>query len=622
MDSTTAKGKQSDENDHDTSVDSQMTLPDVLRSSSSQEQTSASSLSPLPINCFPPPSSVHHLSAVSAVLPTLPSAPSTPALPTNQLFSMVSSDSAPNNVLTCPSSSDSAVLLSPPALQRSAVPLVPLGTTPQPPPLPPLLLAPPAMPTTISTFVGTLNSLHESAQRQRKWAVIIIMPSGSKLPFPPLPANDSVRDNVLVWRRSSSSSEASRYTAFFPVDGFPHVALIDPRTGERLLVWGNEDELNMENHTLSLEFWTSVEADLDKFIASHSLEDDAVGPVHLAEKPWSVRTRRVKENDQVNRSAIPTSIMDDEEAAIAAAIAASLRDVDASRDVDMSDDEDHESDVNEDEDCDDNNTGNDQGDLFGDAGVDSTYETSNHEDDDGRSISSASQSIGTSAALSTSGHTESSSMISFPCSPPPSRQEKPTPPKCIMTPSAPSPSAGRNGLPLKHEALASSVESVSSSYLDRMASCLRSSNDPALLEARRLRQAQDDELQIALQRDRELQAAERAQLDAARSRMNKIRAAEARLKLLSEQSNGKADVNIDLLLRFGDGHRITKQLPNTVVFDVVRDVATIETKGDISIEGDVASTFRSPGIDLSNCSWSTRLTEAGLGSRAALFVLQ
>lgn len=110
--------------------------------------------------------------------------------------------------------------------------------------------------------------------------------------------------------------------------------------------------------------------------------------------------------------------MDDEESAIAAAISASLRDVEVFRDVNLSDDEVNQSDPNDDDD-DDGESNNEKGrsDTFEGSGVDSIIETGkdgdNDDEDAAASYSSASTSLLASAALPTSEQTELSSTVHF-----------------------------------------------------------------------------------------------------------------------------------------------------------------------------------------------------------------
>lgn len=82
-----------------------------------------------------------------------------------------------------------------------------------------------------------------------------------------------VKENFVFVQMIIGGSDASRYASFYPYDGlYPHVALIDPRTGERvetLLV-----------ASIAVPGFKLLSRDLDmleilgEFIANHSLEDE------------------------------------------------------------------------------------------------------------------------------------------------------------------------------------------------------------------------------------------------------------------------------------------------------------------------------------------------------------
>uniref|UniRef100_A0A7S1TF63 UBX domain-containing protein n=1 Tax=Compsopogon caeruleus TaxID=31354 RepID=A0A7S1TF63_9RHOD len=45
-----------------------------------------------------------------------------------------------------------------------------------------------------------------------------------------------VRSSFVLWQRDENHPEALRYRSYYPFNAFPHVAILDPRTGERLYV--------------------------------------------------------------------------------------------------------------------------------------------------------------------------------------------------------------------------------------------------------------------------------------------------------------------------------------------------------------------------------------------------
>ncbi|KAJ1651636.1 UBX domain protein Ubx2 [Dispira simplex] len=46
-----------------------------------------------------------------------------------------------------------------------------------------------------------------------------------------------VQENFVFLQYGNDSVDGTRYTAFYPVQRYPHIAIIDPRTGERVKVW-------------------------------------------------------------------------------------------------------------------------------------------------------------------------------------------------------------------------------------------------------------------------------------------------------------------------------------------------------------------------------------------------
>jgi len=53
---------------------------------------------------------------------------------------------------------------------------------------------------------------------------------------------DVVKEAFIFLQYGSDTQEGKRYVTFYPIDSYPHVAIIDPRTGERVKVWGTQME--------------------------------------------------------------------------------------------------------------------------------------------------------------------------------------------------------------------------------------------------------------------------------------------------------------------------------------------------------------------------------------------
>eukprot|EP01135_Chromosphaera_perkinsii_P010003 Nk52_evm38s1992 gene=Nk52_evmTU38s1992 len=150
-------------------------------------------------------------------------------------------------------------------------------------------------------FHGTFDQAKESGEENNKWLLVNIQEPTQflcQVMNRDVWSNEVVRgmikENFLFMQIYSTSEEGERYCQYYPCNGFPHVAIIDPRTGERMTNWGVEQLT--DPHSLA-ELITG-------FLSSHSLTGNCT----------------VDEMDAKRRK-----IMDeDEEAQIALAIAASL----------------------------------------------------------------------------------------------------------------------------------------------------------------------------------------------------------------------------------------------------------------------------------------------------------
>ena len=387
-----------------------------------------------------------------------------------------------------------------------------------------------------------------------------------------------------MWRRTKGSSDADRYQAFFPVDGHPHLALLDPRSGERLAVWGNQDGQGMESYnSITDDLWDVVLEDLDKFLESHSLEDGALGPVHLREKSWAVRTRRVTERASVSCPNLPpTSVMDDEEAAIAAAIAASL--AEAENNDQKSSDNDYS------DDCDSSGSSDEilSTDSIAGEGTTSAEQASSGSEETA-TPSEGSSEVGSSSIDISTRLDETRRAVSMPV-PIPSRAQDPSP---------------------------SSIESLSHSYIERMDSRFRSNTNPALLEARRLRQEQDEELARSLQEDRKRNLEER--LAAAKRAAEKTQRLAAVARLPDEPLEDSAEA-LTIALRVAGGARIGRRFSGRDKLRSVADFATAEIGCIDLLSKDPKRVLRIAGGELSAGSWETRLGEMGLSRRTMLIL--
>lgn len=455
-----------------------------------------------------------------------------------------------------------------------------------PPPPPPITSISPARPPvprppetpTLRVVSGTLTTAQRSSHRGSRW-LLVVLDFESTLPFR-LSAPSAILDAVNIWRPRKASTFAESYTSFFPATSGLHVALLDPRSGERLHVWGEPSHEDGD----AIEFdWEEVVSYLETFLAQHSIEGHDLGPLHHRDKPWAVSTRR--ESPAID-TLPPTSAMDDEEAAIAAAIAASLaesRKTTEEDDYEMDDDDEFD-DIEDDE---------DEHQIEDDSGVEGGAESSPAESDiagndipliDISSNSAESDTTNSSRSIpaavpipnSWSDIVSAGTPVSYPGvqvgggSDSDGDSNPATPsiaipglrPSLRDTSRRMSMSPGilaRNRMPARSPALSrtptfapSSVESLSSSYLDRAHSRLRSAHDPSLLESRALRLQQDAELAASLEADRRKEREKREAEE--RVRRAQQEREDARNRLPPEPTQG-----ISVALRMPDGSRVTRK---------------------------------------------------------------
>lgn len=163
-------------------------------------------------------------------------------------------------------------------------------------------------------FSDTFENAMTAGQRQRKWLLVNIQRSDI---FASLVMNRDVwsdphleevlQAHFVFWQRDERTPDGQRYKQFYRFDQPPHVALIDPRSGERLRVWGGDGE-QIEKETLLTE--------LMDFVAGNSLDSDTSIQNHVPvlRRPSSSSADVLMQDDD------DTS----EDAQLAAAIAASM----------------------------------------------------------------------------------------------------------------------------------------------------------------------------------------------------------------------------------------------------------------------------------------------------------
>eukprot|EP00178_Gracilaria_changii_P000024 TRINITY_DN1000_c0_g1_i1.p1 TRINITY_DN1000_c0_g1~~TRINITY_DN1000_c0_g1_i1.p1 ORF type:complete len:339 (+),score=110.98 TRINITY_DN1000_c0_g1_i1:823-1839(+) len=125
------------------------------------------------------------------------------------------------------------------------------------------------------------------------------------------PLQQLLASHFVFVQRDERSEEGERYRRFYPYRSVPHVAVIDPRSGERVRVWGGDGE------AVARELLVS---ELEDFVGSNSvLDDSAVRGVRGSGAASSTRA------SSAAAAAAAASTEDVEEHMMAAAIAASMQ---------------------------------------------------------------------------------------------------------------------------------------------------------------------------------------------------------------------------------------------------------------------------------------------------------
>lgn len=164
-------------------------------------------------------------------------------------------------------------------------------------------------------YRGPFVSAREEGTAKNKWLLVNIQ-NGQQFNCQVLnrdvwsnqTVKDILKENFIFWQVYHDSFEGSRYVQFYGVNGLPHVAIIDPRTGEQMRSWPTSID-----HS---SFCDSV----IEFLSEHSSPDGSSDSNTM--KKLCVKEQRVDEDSE---EATPTLYDQSEEAQLEAAIKASLK---------------------------------------------------------------------------------------------------------------------------------------------------------------------------------------------------------------------------------------------------------------------------------------------------------
>lgn len=162
-------------------------------------------------------------------------------------------------------------------------------------------------------FRGSLASAREAGSIKNKWLLVNIQ-DGREFPCQILnrdvwsnqTVKDILKEHFIFWQVDHNTVEGSKYIQFYKVKRFPHVSIIDPRTGELMKFWPTTIDHN--------SFCDSV----IEFLTEHPSLDGS-------SDSNSMKKLCVKEEQDASAAA-KTLYDQSEEAQLEAAIKASLKD--------------------------------------------------------------------------------------------------------------------------------------------------------------------------------------------------------------------------------------------------------------------------------------------------------
>lgn len=99
------------------------------------------------------------------------------------------------------------------------------------------------------TFKGDWQAARDAAEAGKKWLLVNVQDSrefACQMLNRDVWSSEAVktilREHFVFWQQYQESDEAQRYMTFYPVSAWPHIAVVDPRTGEQIVRWDKLDD--------------------------------------------------------------------------------------------------------------------------------------------------------------------------------------------------------------------------------------------------------------------------------------------------------------------------------------------------------------------------------------------
>ncbi|KAG0030948.1 hypothetical protein BGZ81_002029 [Podila clonocystis] len=142
---------------------------------------------------------------------------------------------------------------------------------------------------------GDFDHSQRVARSENKWLMVNIQEAGvfacqvlNRDLWSDAGVKEIVKENFVFLQFYSDSAEGKKYTAYYPLKTFPHISIIDPRTGERMHVWSKTID--------PVDFLS----DVSEFLEAHSLIDSASKPSQPKKKKLVKNVSDMTEEEQLH----------------------------------------------------------------------------------------------------------------------------------------------------------------------------------------------------------------------------------------------------------------------------------------------------------------------------------
>ncbi|KAF9434663.1 hypothetical protein BGZ76_007635 [Entomortierella beljakovae] len=141
---------------------------------------------------------------------------------------------------------------------------------------------------------GDFEQSRNVAKNETKWLMVNIQEAGvfacqvlNRDLWSDQSVKEIVKENFVFLQFYSDSVEGKKYAAYYPLKTFPHIAIIDPRTAERMHVWSKPID--------PVDFLS----DVTEFLDLHSLTDSTSNPSQPKKKKIVKDISDMTEEEQI-----------------------------------------------------------------------------------------------------------------------------------------------------------------------------------------------------------------------------------------------------------------------------------------------------------------------------------